>query len=68
MISRNHECQKCNYKTNYIGDLNNHIKSKHEGVKFPCHQCDFKSTWRKNLMAHVKAIHEGGKFPCSQCD
>ena len=45
-----------------------HIKSIHEGVKFPCIQCDYKVTQKGDLMLHIKSKHEGVRFPCIQCD
>jgi len=45
-----------------------HIKSTHEGVKYPCEQCDYKATQKSHLLTHIKSIHEGVKFPCKQCD
>ena len=56
------------YKKESFIDLLTHIKSIHEGVKFPCEQCDYKATWKVNLLTHIKSIHEGVKFPCEQCD
>ena len=45
-----------------------HIKSIHEGVKFPCAQCDYTATDQNSLGRHIKSIHEGVKFPCDQCE
>ena len=50
------------------GHLLSHIKSRHEGVKFPCDQCDYKATQKRILLTHIKSIHEGIKFPCDRCD
>ena len=36
-----------------------HIKSIHEGIKYPCDQCDFKATHKGTLKSHMKSIHEG---------
>ena len=48
--------------------LSTHIKSIHEGVKFPCNQCDYKATQKGNLMTHIKSRHQGVIFPCNLCD
>ena len=45
-----------------------HLKSKHQGVKYPCDQCDYKATQKGDLLRHLKSIHEGVKYPCGQCD
>ena len=45
-----------------------HIKSKHEGVRYPCDQCDYRATQKSLLLNHIKAKHEGVKYPCEQCD
>ena len=61
-------CKQCDYKPTRKEHLLRHIKSIHEGVKFPCEQCNYKATHRVNLLAHIKSAHEGVKFPCEQCD
>ena len=33
-------CDHCDYKATERGSLLKHIKSLHEGIKFPCEQCD----------------------------
>ena len=40
-----------------------HIKSIHEGVKFPCGQCDYKARRKEGLVIHIKSIHKRVKFP-----
>ena len=39
-----------------------HIKSIHEGQKFPCPQCEYKATKHENLQRHIKSIHDGKSF------
>ena len=55
-------CNQCDYNVTTKGSLLTHIKSIHEGVKFPCDQCDYKATIRGHLLRHMKSIHEGIKF------
>ena len=62
------QCNQCRYKAKQNGDLSRHIKSVHDGAKFPCPQCDHKATLKGNLLKHIKSIHEGVKFPCEKCD
>ena len=57
-----------NNKAAWKSDLSKHIKSKHEGVKYPCKQCDYKATRRCHLSTHIASKHNGVKYPCDQCD
>ena len=50
---------QCDYKATQKGHLLTHIKSIHEGVKFPCAQCDYKATTKGSLFRHMKSRHEG---------
>ena len=34
-----------------------HIKTVHEGVKFPCEECDYKAAQKFTLMRHKKSKH-----------
>lgn len=55
-----HECNKCDYKdkATWKSNLSTHMKSRHEGVKFPCYQCDYSATSKDNLLAHIKSRHD----------
>merc|ERR1719342_1732498 len=55
-----YSCDRCNYKTSHLHHLQNHIKSIHEGVKFPCDQCNSKFTDPSSLRKDIK-------YPCDQC-
>ena len=46
------------YKATWKSDLLKHIKSIHDGIKFPCDQCDYKATFKVNLLAHIRSKHE----------
>ena len=39
-------------------DLRTHVKSIHEGVRYPCDQCDYKATQKSNLSKHSKINHK----------
>ena len=64
---------QCEFKASWKGNLMRHIKSIHEGVRFPviiyeganfsCDQCEFKASWKGDLFRHIKSIHEGVRFP-----
>ena len=44
------------------GILQKHIKSIHEGQKFPCPLCEYKATEKGSLQKHIKSVHEGLKI------
>ena len=71
-VSNDHKksfkCQQCDYEATRLDNLQTHIKSKHEGIRYPCQQCDYKATLASNLQKHIKSKHEGIKYPCQQCD
>ena len=60
-------CEVCEYKVSQKSQLQQHIKSIHDGVKYRCKYCDYEASWRDNLQLHVKSIHDGvnlaGKDP-----
>ena len=64
----NVQCSECSYFSTkaHRGSFLRHVKSVHEGVKFPCQQCEYKAATRGSLLKHVKSVHEGVKFPCKQ--
>ena len=63
-----YSCGECNFQTRHNSShLKYHIRSKHEGIRYPCDQCDYKATDKGNLMKHIKSIHEGIRYPCGQC-
>ena len=60
-------CDKCDKQFSNQFSLDRHLKSVHEGVKYPCDQCNHKATLKDSLQKHIKAIHDGVKYPCLQC-
>ena len=40
-----------------LSDLKLHIKSKHEGVRYPCSHCEYVFTTAGNLKKHIKSKH-----------
>ena len=60
-------CEECEYKTNRLDSLKQHVESKHEGVHYSCSQCDYKATRKFSLKRHIESIHEGVCCSCSQC-
>ena len=53
----NYHCENCNYASKYKHNLNKHVKSIHEGVKYPCSDCDYKATRTDNLKTHRLSKH-----------
>ena len=78
-----HFCYMCEYEATSQGNLENHIESEHDGVKYafgsifhtqrinkyPCKQCEYKASKPDLLKSHVNSKHEGeDKFECNKCD
>ena len=59
-------CDQCDFQTKKK-HLRNHIRSKHEGIKYLCSECDFQTSQKGNLTFHKRAKHEGVRFKCDQC-
>ena len=62
------QCPQCNAVFAHRQHMLKHVRSKHEGVRYPCTQCDYKATQQYCLKVHIESVHEGVKYPCSQCD
>ena len=59
---------QCGQNAHYWTDINQHKKSKHEGVVYCCDQCDFITSYSSDLKVHKNAKHLGIKYICDQCD
>ena len=57
----------CDHKANSKGQLCQHKRAVHEGVKYPCRQCDHKATSKGHLTRHSRAAHERVKYSCTLC-
>ena len=53
----NFQCPHCDYKTLRKGDLNKHIRNKHENAKYQCDRCMKTFNWKENMIKHKKT-HE----------
>ena len=62
------QCPHCGNLYSCKRDLNRHIKSVHEGIKYPCNLCDYEANQQISLRSHVKSIHEGVRYECEHCD
>ena len=59
---------QCEYAATTLGHLKIHVKSKHEGVRYPCSQCEHAATTASNLKTHVESKHEEVQYPCPECE
>jgi predicted RNA-binding Zn-ribbon protein involved in translation (DUF1610 family) len=62
------KCDLCDKEYKHRGNLDEHKKAKHEGIRYICDQCGYKSAKQSNLTAHKKAKHEGLMYYCGYCD
>ena len=46
------------YKATKKGNLVEHQRRVHEGVKYPCGICDYQATAKRNLTEHQRGVHE----------
>ena len=49
--------ETCDAQFTVRSNLSTHIKSQHQGVKFPCGLCDYHATQKSHLSRHNKTIH-----------
>ena len=47
--------------------LQEHTRSKHEGVVYPCDQCEYVTKAKKYLKEHIKSKHLGIQHNCGLC-
>ena len=45
-------CQQCEYRAILQGNLETHVQSKHEFVRYSCKQCEFQAKRQDQLKAH----------------
>ena len=59
----------CNYQATKNENLTRHIKSIHEGIKYPCKICNYKAKQQGHLTVHIKTKHkgEGKTYQCNSC-
>ena len=51
------ECEKCDYKCNWMSNLNMHTRAKHEKLKMDCDKCNYSTTWKVALLYHRRFKH-----------
>ena len=43
----------------YVGKVDIHHASIHEGVTYPCDSCNYRPATKGHLSRHIKAVHDG---------
>ena len=65
--TKNHKCDKCDFKCSNGSDLQRHKKQVHDKIKDQsCDKCDFKFSRAGHLQQHIKAVHD--KIKDQACD
>lgn len=67
-LSKVLKCDQCEYECANNAQLVQHVKSKHDGIKYKCELCDFTCTYKPYLKTHIEVKHDGLKYSCDQCD
>ena len=49
------KCDECDLTFSERGNLNQHKRNIHEGIKYPCHYCDYQAPRSATLHRHIKA-------------
>ena len=60
-------CQQCEYRAILQGNLETHVQSKHEFVRYLCKQCEFQAKRQDQLKAHHYYQDKIVKCSCNQC-
>ena len=62
-------CCQCDFKTNAKVKLENHVRSKHDSVRYKCRECDFDTTSESALKLHKSIKHnEQRTIKCHLCE
>ena len=70
---KDQECPQCEFKTDYMGQLNSHILRQHLSTGMPkdfrCTEpgCLYKGVSTNHVLSHLKKVHKKGR-ECPQCD
>ena len=56
-VLKGHECHLCDKSFRQNSQLQAHIKSVHEGVRYPCNQCSYKAKAQRYLNLHIQSVH-----------
>lgn len=50
-------CDMCDYSSALRGSVSRHIRSVHQGLRFPCDQCEYQATRSHHLKRHKERLH-----------
>lgn len=64
------ECPQCEYAATQLGNLQTHIRSKHDKIRpHECTLCEFSATQAVNLRTHISAVHKKIRpHKCPHCE
>jgi len=61
-------CNRCGNEYSSKNRVQQHIATKHDGIRYPCEECHFTGSEPKSLKQHVKTIHENIRISCDFCE
>jgi len=65
---RSIKCQECQFKTQTMDKLRNHLRTAHRGRQtFSCSLCDFKTHWNRGYYKHMATHFVGPPYRCDSC-
>ena len=56
--AKKHQCDQCDYATDWPSNLSKHRKSVHEKIRLACEECDFTTTNHGVLKKHMAKVHD----------
>ena len=60
-------CEMCEYESEDVQKLSDHIRTIHQQTKFTCNLCLIPFKTQTNLRDHIKSQHKPSSFPCDYC-
>ena len=59
-----YHCMECGKQFSTLGNVKNHKKTIHDGIKIQCRECEHQATSKGTLTKHKRVVHEGIQYPC----
>ena len=53
-------CSYCDYLSNRKDNMQTHINSVHNDIRYPCNECEYKATQKSHLRRHKRNRHTNG--------